>query len=743
MRSPVAKDLVLVGGGHSHVAVLKKFGMRPVTGLRITMISRHSRTPYSGMLPGTIAGFYTEDDAHIDLVPLCRFARARFIRAEVTGLDLHNKHVGFADRPPLSYDVLSINSGATPSTESINEVGGELICVKPIDRFLAKWRIALERFAAHGPACRLAVVGGGAGGVELAMAIERRMRELKMSFTLCLLTDEPDILMSHNPGVRTRIRERLSARNIEVQTRARVVERTREGVKTEDGEFVPADEVFAVTHASAADWIRASGLAVDPGGFVLVDEFLRSISHRDVFAAGDIAAMRASPRPKSGVFAVRQGVPLALNLRRSILGLPLRRYRPQRHFLSLIGTADGSAVASRGRWCADGPWVWTLKDWIDRRFMRRYTDLPEMDGAIEPPMPEALRRELPSDDHDDGMRCGGCGAKLGASALSRALQGLETVSRSDVIVGLNQPDDAALIRMPPGMLAVVSVDAFRPLIDDPYLFGRIAANHCLNDLYAVGAAPQSALAIVTLPVWPEHKLIEELRQMLQGAVAVLSSEGGQLVGGHTAEGAELCLGFSVTGLIDPDEVLGKRGLQDGDKLILTKPLGTGAIFAADMRARARGTWVDDAVSAMLQSNRAASECLRDHGANACTDVTGFGLAGHLAEMTGGEAIAVALQLDSLPLLAGAELCIEGGWTSTLHQKNVSAVTGVDADAATRRRPRFELLFDPQTAGGLLAGVPAAQAEHCIASLHRLGYLAASIVGSVATEIDGPARIQVS
>ena len=729
-KAPVLKDLVLVGGGHSHVAVVKAFGMRPLPGVRVTLISRNSRTPYSGMLPGLIAGRYSVDEAHIDLVPLCRFAGARFIGAEVNGVDTASGTVMFADRPPLAYDVLSINSGSTPSLLAAEDTVDAVVPVKPIDRFLERWEALVERVRYRTAATGIAVVGGGAGGVELALSVEHRLASLGMTSSVELLTADAEILPSHNRGVRKRFRRILSERGIVVHTDSRVVEALPDRLRTQAGDELPFDEVLWVTNAAAAPWLAESGLAVDDDGFMLVDATLQSTSHPGILGAGDAAAMRDNPRPKSGVFAVRQGRPLARNLRNALLGRPLAAYRPQREFLSLIGTGEAYAVASRGNWSAEGHWVWRWKERIDRRFMDRYQRLPQMSDVPPGEIPRALGEDPARAEGDDGMRCGGCGAKVGAETLQAALAGLEPVRREDVVVGLDAPDDAALVAVPAGKLSVLSVDAFRPMIEDPYVFGRITANHCLNDLFAIGAEAQTAMTVVTLPVWHERKLAEELRQMLAGALQVFAAEGASLVGGHTSEGAELSLGFSVTGLIDRDAALLKRGMRAGDVLILTKAIGTGAIFAADMRARARGAWVDAALESMLQSNSAAAACLHAHGARACTDVTGFGLFGHLLEMVGNDSLTVNLDADALPILEGASESMRDGLASSLQPQNERLARRVDVAPELASHPHYPLLFDPQTAGGLLAAVPAAAADSCIRALTGLGYEHNAVIGTV-------------
>ena len=242
------------------------------------------------------------------------------------------------------------------------------------------------------------------------------------------------------------------------------------------------------------------------------------------------------------------------------------------------------------------------------------------------------------------MRCGGCGAKVGAEVLAGALAGLPRLPGADVLIGLDAPDDAAVMLPPPGMAVVQSVDHFRAFIDDPFVFGQIAAAHALSDLHAMGARPWTALAVAAVPYTSGDKMRTELADMLQGASGVLAADGCALVGGHSAEAAEPALGFAVTGLADPARLLRKSGLRPGDALVLTKPLGTGIVLAGHMRGLARAAWLQAAIASMRTSNATASRILREFGAVACTDVTGFGLAGHLMEMlrasgVGGGAVA--------------------------------------------------------------------------------------------------------
>jgi selenide,water dikinase len=699
---PISQDLVLVGGGHAHVHVLKRFGMRPERGVRVTLIARDIETPYSGMLPGYVAGYYRFDECHIDLVRLARFAGARLIYDEAVGLDRHRREVICRDHPPIRYDIVSLDIGITPRRDAIPGAAEHTVPVKPIDRFAERWEALLDRARSLGR-LSLAVVGGGAGGVELALAAQHRLTGLLGTAPEVTLVTRDGLLPSHNSRVRAKFTRIFAARRIRIVAGKAVIRVEPSRLYLTDGAMIGFDEALWVTEAAAAPWLAETGLALDPAGFVEIDDYLRSPSDPAVFAAGDIAAMRGHPRDKSGVYAVRAGPKLAENLRRALASQPLRRAVPQRRALALIGTGDGSAVASRGTFAAEGAWLWRLKQWIDRTWMRGYAELPEM--AVD----------------EEAMRCGGCAAKVPADVLGHVMTRLAPATGGAVEIGVG--DDAALVAFPGAPPLLQTVDFFRALVGDPYLFGRIAATHALGDIYAMGGVPETALAIAALPPAKPAITEHDLFHMLKGGTAVLEGAGARLIGGHSAEAAEPALGFAVTGRTRPGRLLRKGGLRPGDRLILTKPLGTGVILAAEMRGRARARIVEAAIEGMLQSAAASSWVFASHGATACTDVTGFGLLGHLMEMLRASSADAALDPDAIPALDGALDLLASGIASSLHASNLSALSAIEdaPDSALAA-----LLIDPQTAGGLFAGVPAESAPDCLEELRDIGYRAAEI-----------------
>jgi selenide, water dikinase len=734
-QGPVRADIVLVGGGHAHVHVLRAFAMRPENGVRLTLIARDLETPYSGMLPGVVAGLYAPEQAHIDLVRLAAATAARLIHAEAIGLDRVNKRVLLADRPPIAYDVVSIDVGITPALTPIPGAAEHGIAVKPIGRFMRQFEALIARCRLPDGPQRIGAIGGGAGGVELILSVRARLladarrsgrREAALSFAL--VTDG-EILETHNRRVREAFRHALRTRGVELHEHRRARAVTPGAIECETGNAIEADAVLVATDAAPPAWFGAAGLALDPGGFIAVRPTLQTLNDPDVFAVGDCAALLASPRDKAGVFAVRSGPPLAANLRRHVGGRALRRWHPQRRHLALISTGERHAIASRAWFKAEGAWVWKLKDLIDRRWMRMYQDVDAMVARMAGRQTGEGPASVPE------MRCGGCAAKVGPGPLSRALSRLPPRRADGVIAGIDPPDDGAVIAMPPGDYLVQTADFFRAFLEDPYVFGEIAANHALSDVFAMGGLPHHALVTAVVPFGPSAKVEETLFQLLAGARAGLDRENVLLVGGHSSEGADMALGFSVTGTVARELMVRKGGVKSGDVLILTKPLGTGILFAAAMRAQARASFISPALTSMRRSNRAASAIFVAHGATAMTDVTGFGLAGHLAEMLAASGAEAQLDLCRIPLYEGALALAKAGLASTLLPENLALATILRAPIDP---PTAAVLFDPQTSGGLLAAIPPERAEVCVSDLRRGGEAHAAIIGRIG-RIDLPAR----
>jgi len=714
------KKLVLLGGGHSHAEVLRQFALERPVDTDITVVTRDVLAPYSGMLPGFVAGHYSYSDIHIDVRALAKACGARVVHSECIGLDLNNQQLQFPGRPPVLFDFLSVNTGSRPAWDDAPGALEFAIPAKPVDQFLQRFESLLEDAQAQAK-YPVVIVGGGAGGVELALTMHHRMQSTGIDSPMIqLITNSDSLLPTHNLGVRKRVLQKFRQRGIKFMTGLEVVSVKENEIYLADDSTVPYEALIWTTHASPPEWIKNSGIETDNDGFILVNDYLQSTSNPTVFAGGDIATMQSTPRPKSGVFAVRQGPYLAQNIRAAVENKPLEKFKPQKQFLSLLGTGDTNAIASKGSFAAQGGWVWAWKNHIDQKFMRMY----EMEMAAHTSM-----------ESDAPMYCGGCGSKVGQSLLERALAKIDVREHSSIVVGLKHPDDAAVVDYGPNAGIVHTVDHFRSFIDDPFLFGKITASHCLSDCYAMGAAPHNALATVTLAHGSDVQQGAILYELLAGANEVLEADNVALVGGHTAEGTELSFGFTINGTIDPDFRPTKTGARAGDVLILTKPIGTGVLFAADMQKKARTYWLDAAIEQMVKTNKYANQAL-EADVHAMTDITGFGLAGHLAEMLHGSNLQAHLELDKVPILEGALECSLNGIFSTLYPQNLISESKISNRSEASKHPAYPLLFDPQTSGGLLAAV--AEKDAHIATTRNVG----TVIGTIHETSDEGGTIRV-
>ena len=685
--------LVLAGGGHTHALVLRHWALHPrqrPPQTAIVLVSRHSTALYSGMVPGVVAGLYAAAEAAIDLRELCARAGVLFIQAEITGLDTGLGALQLQGRPPLRFDRLSLDLGAVTACVPGAAQGEQ--AVKPLEPFLA-WA------AARPVAQPLRIRGSGAAAVELALAFRARGIAVEL-----LLRGRSLTLGS------------LAANRRAEATLAAA------GVGLCCGASPEARADLACTGSRAPHWLAASGLPLDPAsGRLLTDATLAVLGHPQLFACGDCALIASDPRPPSGVWAVRAAPVLAINLRRSLADplRPLRRWRPQPIALQLLGDGGALPGGPRALACygplALGPstWLWRWKDRLDRRFMAMVN--PGAMAAVAEP-----------------MACRGCAAKLAARPLAGALARLQPDGRAPAA------EDAALVGVDAtGQLLLQSVDGFPALLDDPWLNARLTTLHACSDLWASGAVVESVQALVTVPAAGSRWQEELLLQTLAGVRSVLDPLGAALVGGHTLEGrdgAGLALALTVNGRVPPERHWRKGPLPDGAVLLLSRPLGSGVLFAAAMAGAARPAWLDAALSSLQQDQSVLVELLARHGCLACTDVTGFGLLGHLGEMLG-PLNRVRLDGAAIPAYAGALELLEAGFASTLAPGNASALALLDPNGPlTLEAPvaaaRQQLWIDPQTCGPLLAALPAATAPAALEELRAAGFSEATRIGVV-------------
>jgi selenide, water dikinase len=657
-----------------------------------------------------VAGHYGRDDLDIDLVRLARFAGARLILGAVDGIDLAARRILVPGRPPIAFDVAALDIGITSAMPSLPGFAEHGVPAKPLTPFARKWAAFLAK---DGPA-NVVVIGGGVAGAELAMAMAHALAKSGRAAQVSLI-DRSKALKEATPSGRGRLLAALRRLGVEVIEAAQVAHVGPDHVALTDGRSIPSGFTVGAAGALPHGWLAGTGLRLHDG-FVTVGETLQS-SDPAIFATGDCAHLSHDPRPKAGVYAVRQAPVLLDNLVAALSGGPMRRYWPQKDYLKLISLGGKEALAEKWGRAFSGPLLWRWKNRIDLAFMTKFKDLPQMDA------PELPRRA--ADGLADLMgakpMCGGCGAKVGRGALRSALADLPPTNRADVeaLPG----DDAGLLRIG-GQQMVISTDHLREMTPDPVLMTRIAAVHALGDIWAMGATPQAATATVILPRMSAALQERTLAEVMATASEFMSAAGASIVGGHTSMGDEMTIGFTVTGLCDRPPIT-LAGALEGDVLILTKPLGSGVIMAAEMAGQARGDLVAKAFAAMIQPQGGASLALAR--AHAMTDVTGFGLAGHLAGLCEASGLGAVVTLADVPLLEGALALSEAGVGSTLLPDNKAGAGPVSGAIG----PLGDLMFDPQTAGGLLAAVAEAEVEGILAALRAAGYPAARIGRMVA------------
>ena len=729
--SPPSRRLVLIGAGHAHVQVLRRLVMEPDPTVHVTVITDQARAIYSGMIPGLVAGQYQSHEVTIDVVPLARRAGAAVVLAAAVKVDdVQRAVVVDGDRPPVRYDVCSIDIGSTVSDADLSGVGQHAVPTRPIGALSDRIALRLAELLTLDRPIRVVVVGAGAAGVELAFAMRARVQSIGKKAEVCVVSASERPRVGGGERGTRRVLAAFKRRGISYRGGVRVAEVREDSVLGEDGTALSSDLTLWAGGAASHRLAQLSGLPVDDSGWLLTTPDLQVVGHPNLFAAGDCAVFADGPKvPRAGVYAVRAGPVLADNVLARLASRPLRAYRPQRHFLALLNTCDGSAIGTRGIWVGEGSSLGRLKDWIDRRFMEKFQVL-DANGVPSP----AFNAGMPP--MADEMVCGGCAAKLADEPLRRALSRLPPPPDDpDVVAGVDVGDDVAVLRHGGGLL-VQTVDAFPAFTDDPWLVGRVAAINALNDVWAKGATPRFALAVVEVPEVHGESILGDA---LAGVRHELDAVGVSLVGGHTTIGTGLRVGLSVTGVpTDGAALWPTRGGQSGDVLVLSRAVGTGVVLHADMAGRATGAEVEALHAHLLRSNAAATRALQGVDIHAATDVTGFGLARHLRTMLPGPQVAGLLQLDAIPMLPGAVRLLAAGERSSFHEQNRLDTAALAVPSGRSLDPRIPVLFDPQTAGGLLLAVPPKQAAVAVDALRSAGFQDAVVVGAFEQRCEGPA-----
>lgn len=368
------KRLLLVGGGHAHLFVLEALRRAPAEvrhRVDVTLITRDLHTPYSGMLPGLVAGHYRTRECHVDLNALCAAAGVKLVQGCVEALDVKSNQA-HAGELVLSFDLISLDIGSAPPLHNIPGADAHGLAVKPIDHFLSEWRVFQSQVEQLTRPVHMVVVGGGAGGVELVLAMAHRLKS-RRDLVKWSIVSRGELLAGYPRRASRMVAAQLANAGVAIRTGTEIARVEADRLYFSDGSEAAFDQLLWATGSAPQAWPAASGLQCEADGCVSINAHLQSLSHLHVFAAGDVATDATQPRPKAGVFAVRQGPILADNLLRAASGQELRRYQAQRDYLSLLSTGDRHAIACWYGLVWKGDWVWRWKNRIDHRFMQRFS----------------------------------------------------------------------------------------------------------------------------------------------------------------------------------------------------------------------------------------------------------------------------------------------------------------------------------------------------------------------------------
>ncbi len=713
--------IILIGGGHSNIQVIKSWAMNPPKNAKLILISDQANAPYSGMLPLYIKGEYTFDEVHFDLRRICALAHVDFIESKVTKIDPEKKIILLENRPSVSYDYASINTGIIP-LESFLDYSKEkdekrVVFLKPISKLIYKFEIILQEITKSNKTLHLAMIGGGAAGIEMTFMIQARLQDLNKNCNLSLFHNTKELLKGHHVRSQELIVQNLQKSGIKIYLNTEINSFKDNTLTSNNNETYPCDFLFVSTHAMAPSWPKESGLSVCSEGFIKVDNFLNVINSPSLFAAGDCIQFSNFKLNKAGVYAVRQGPILKHNLRH-VIGeeksfIP---YKPQKSILGLIHSGVDDVIYSKGRFVHSGKRYYKLKKYIDKKFMENF-------GL---PFYHLLPKSMTGVKYLEASEintCGGCGSKVSPDLLFGIIHSPLFDIYKDVLPEVL--DDAPSFPTDKGKIST-SIDGFRSFINDPYLFGKVATLHALSDLAANGARPLNVNLSITLKIAPEKLQQYELKQMMFGICEILSKHKVKIIKGHSSEGLESNITISVNG-ISPDKNYTKFLIKQGDQLILTKGLGAGILLRALMLGECEGRWCSSFLKSLQQDNLDIIPLLDQYNISAMTDITGFGFVGHLLEMLNQNKFSVELNYSKIKLFKGVESILDKGIQShlgpklkKLYLKKIENLNNFNIDS----------LHDPQTNGGLLIAIQKDQAETLKNALRKIGHVDSEIIGQI-------------
>lgn len=693
---PITNDLVLIGGGHSHLSVLMKLSKKPLNGNRITLITNEIDTPYSGMIPGYIEGIYSWRDSHIDLYRLCLKLNVRFIHAEVERVSAYEKEIYFKDRPKIKFDVLSINTGIQSNNREIKGAAKYCLPVKPISKLTNNFLNKITNFKS------IAFIGGGAGSVELALAIKKRFLNINQDIKITIITGKRGLLSTFPQKTKLTSLKTLEKFKIDIIEYKRVLEVKPKQIILSDKSILKIDKAILSTNSMTPKWLAKSDILLTKDNYILVNKSFQT-NYKYVFASGDVIDFNNQNLKKAGVFAVRSGKPLAINIRKFILGKKLVEYKFNKNYLALIGTSKRSAIATKYNLTFNSRFFFYLKKYIDQNFIKKFSDFRirkkfTLDALKTDVLNIFVKHKEKITDENDIMQCKGCAAKVPLNALKQALP-------KDIV---STSEDAVSVPGHPELYQ--TVDMISSIITDPFLLGKIAANHSISDMVSVNSKITSAMMILQLPLSKTEINSRDLEQVLLGANEIFKTIDCPLIGGHTMIGKDKdpIIGFSILGQKQKKIkiVKNRRKIKTKDLLILTEKIGSGLIFAGINNYLIDSYFQIDVIKQMIKGNLNFGKISNQLNILSMTDITGFGLANHLLNLIKRDNSKTGLTIypNKIPLFEGVNECLNKDIKSSLFKSNYD-IAQKDIIYKRDKSKLDNILYDPQTVGGIAFIIP--------------------------------------
>jgi len=679
IENNITKQLILIGGGHANVQVLKKLCENSIKGLHTILISEHFEATYSGMTPGFINEDFSKEEISIDLQRLCFNAGATFIRDKVTRLDTNNKELQLQNFPPINYDLLSINTGSISNTKKINiKNSSNCFFVKPISS-LVKNLSQIDQILKKNKN-KIVIIGGGVASFELAFSLKRRY-ESPLEITIL----GKKILNEKNLNKKTKNNLKKIAGNLSImEYEGEVISISEKYLTLNNGDKIDYDLSLVSTGASIETWLLESNLIKDEKGFIKVNNNLLSINEKNIFVTGDACSIENKPKPKSGVMAVRQGEILKENIFLKLIGKNLIKFKPQKNWLYLIGTYKNYALLNYFFLSFHSRWCWKLKVWIDKDFINKFkfTNNQQM-----------TKRNFELENFENTkMYCQGCGSKVSKNTL------ISYIKKTSDNIYLK---DSSIVNNK-SLQILQSIDHIKLFSSlNPFEFGRISYLHSQNDILAAGGEVKSLSVSLSVPFSENSVEKFYLEYFMEGIKFEADKNNCVISSGHSYQSQEPGITLTLNGEIASN--VSKDSAKKGDLIYLSKPLGTGYLIAAYFNNSEilSGCDFEKILNNLKKENLFAVNSAIDSGSQTMTDISGFGLSSHLTDICLSSNLSSELTL-SHEILINSNTDLLKMFQSTGFKNNYESSR--EYIKISLNHPLKNILFDPQTNGPMLIAI---------------------------------------